>query len=172
MQPTNNGKREKTVVTKDNPEKSREVEIEEIEENLMKMGMSPENISSKIDEHGRDFLSMELLDESMDKETNPPSLRELPPKDRTIQTPQDNVVSNPPDLKKIPVTKMPSPKKPTPSPTKSITGRGSDGQHGNLPNCGCHDCILQTLIVKGKPKVEGRMISKRLIDQIKTQNKV
>ena len=67
---------------------------------------------------------------------------------------------------------MPSPKKPTTSPTKSITGRGSDGQHGNLPNCGCHDCVLHTLIVKGEPKEEGNMISKKLIDQIKKQNKV
>ena len=41
MQPTNNEKREKTVVTKDNPKKPREVEIDEIEENLIKMGMSP-----------------------------------------------------------------------------------------------------------------------------------
>ena len=169
---TKKGKNERPEENKGNNEKSRELEFKEVEENLIRMGMSPENITAKTDAHGIDFLSMELLEESIDKETNFPPLKGLPPEDGNSQPPQDNVWAKPPVLKKKPVSEMPSPKKPTTSPTKSITGRGSDGQHGNLPNCGCHDCILQTLIVKGEPKEEGNMISKRLIDQIKKQNKV
>ena len=81
-----------------------------MEENLIKMRISPENINTKIDTHSNNFLSMELTNESIDKSTNFPPLGGLPPEVGNIKTPQDNAWSSllPPDLTKKPVSKVPS----------------------------------------------------------------
>ena len=60
-QPIKNGKSKRPAENKENTETSWELEFEEVEENLIRMGMSPENITAKTDVHSIDFLSMELL---------------------------------------------------------------------------------------------------------------
>ena len=166
-QSIDNDERERPEESKEEIVRSREIEVDEVEENLLKMGLSPLNISKKIDAHGSDFLSMESMEEVPSGETNFPPLGKVPHVEADLPIPIDSAWSTPPDLKEKPDNKPPSPKKAKLPPKKFIITRGTDGQHGGLPNCGCHDCILQVLIIKGEPKGEDKTISKSLIDQIK-----
>ena len=171
-QSIDNDERERPEESKEEIVRSREIEVDEVEENLLKMGLSPLNISKKIDAHGSDFLSMESMEEVPSGETNFPPLGKVPHVEADLPIPIDSAWSTPPDLKEKPDNKPPSPKKAKLPPKKFIITRGTDGQHGGLPNCGCHDCILQVLIIKGEPKGKDKTISKSLIDQIKKEFKV
>ena len=110
----------------------------EIEKALEDLGVSP--IKNPRDSLGYDFMS---ADEPSEERVTMVDIVKgnLPSHDNQDSTPNE---------KKRPAQSPP--KQEQPQEKRNKAKKGTDRQHEDQPNCGCHDCIYSEAVVKGEPK--------------------